>query len=677
MEPEIRSKTLHEVANRYRKIVEQLKRYDIAYYGTGKPLVTDEVYDSLYREVLAIEEEWPELIDAQSPTQRLTPPQIEAFEVKPHQQPMLSIKTEIDPTLENVQKWMAGLEEMSGGPLTYCAELKYDGLSVALTYKEYKLVQALKRGDGYEGEDVVDLVRMIRNVPKVLMGSAPSEIEIRGEVVMTHSAFIRYKGMCEAKGLEIPSNPRNTAAGALATKNPGELNYKKLTFIPYTVFIRATGRVLETQVEVLEYLKEMGFTPGPYQYFKTAREACEFWAKAEALRNYPDELDYDIDGVVVKVNDLLLQQALGYVGRNPKWAIALKFPAERATTVLEAIDLQVGRTGAITPVARVSPVTVGGVSVANITLHNEDWIHEKDIRVGDTLVISRGGDVIPRVDEVMLEMRPSHSTVYSLADSLDGCPECGGMVEKGGAKYYCTHTATCPAQLLGAVLHYGSRKAMNIKGLGEAIAQALIEQGVIYSVADLYELDATAVDAATNCGMKTAEKLVAQIQGSRSPQLHRFIYALGIRHVGEGNAKILADRFKDLDSLMAARLDDLQVLDGFSTVRSVAVLHAVTDKSFKELVERLRVSVTPEYTTKPSKAQPLAGQTIVITGTFEGYDRDEAKEILEAAGATVASGVSKKTTMLLIGQNPGQAKIEKARKLGIATSHSFQGVQLG
>ena len=657
----------------------QLQHHAYLYYTLDAPELPDAEYDRLFQELQALEEAHPELRTRDSPTQRILGQILPGFATVRHAVPMLSIRTETDTQASGAVAFDVRVrKELGLSPLDpaveYDAELKFDGLAVSLRYERGVLVQGATRGDGETGEDVTQNIRTLRQIPLRLQGSAvPEVLEVRGEVFMRRDDFEalnerqREKIAAGARNEKTFVNPRNAAAGALRQLDPAIAASRPLSFYAYGYGeVQGWDAMPDTHGGILDALVQFGLPVSEHRTLAAgAPELVEFHKKIAALR---DSLPFDIDGVVYKVNALALQQRLGFVSREPRWAVAHKYPAQEQLTTVQAIDVQVGRTGKLTPVAKLAPVFVGGVTVTNATLHNEEEARRKDVRVGDTVVVRRAGDVIPEVVSVVLDRRPEGAVPFSMPDA---CPVCGSAVgrEEGEVDTRCTAGLFCSAQRKQAVLHFAQRRAMDIENLGEKLVDQLVDGGLIHSLPDLYELQLDTLAGLDRMAEKSARNLLDGLEKSRHTTLARFIYGLGIRHVGETTAKDLARHFGRLDALLAADEQALLQVPDVGPVVASSIRHFLEEPHNREVIERLRVhGVTwPESDgIVDSRApQPLAGKTFVLTGTLPGMSRDQAKELLEAAGAKVAGSVSKKTDYVVAGAEAG-SKLEKAQALGVA-----------
>ena len=643
----------------------EIAHHDYRYYVLDDPEIPDAEYDRLMQELQALEAAHPELVTPDSPTQRVAGAPSSEFGEVVHEVPMLSLDNAF--TEDEVAAFDRRARERleHEGPLEYWAEPKLDGLAVTAIYRNGLLERAATRGDGFKGEDVTPNVRTIRAFPLRLRGKAPPVLEVRGEVFMPLKSFERLNREAEARGEKTFVNPRNAAAGSLRQLDPRVTAARQLRMYCYGLGTVRGWSPPARQSEMLEALKAWGLPVCPASARVLGAEGCLRYFRDMGERRA--RLPYQIDGVVYKVERLADQERLGFVSRAPRWALAHKFPAEEAMTRVRAIEWQVGRTGAVTPVARLEPVFVGGVTVSNVTLHNFDEVRRKDVRVGDTVVMRRAGDVIPELVRVIPERRAAHAAPVELPKR---CPVCHSQVLKpeGEAVARCTGGFSCPAQRQESIRHFASRLAMDIEGLGEKLVAQLVEGGLVRSPADLYGLTAAQLKDLERMGEKSGVNVLEAIERSKRTTLPRLLYALGIREVGEATALALARHFGDLDALIdAARADPAQIEQVPDVGPVVAAeLHAFfAAPAHRELIKRLReAGVTWEKLEPRAAALPLAGRTFVLTGTLPGMRRHEAQEALSALGAKVAASVSKKTNYLVAGEAPG-SKLEKARELGI------------
>jgi DNA ligase (NAD+) len=658
---------------------ELLHHHAHRYYVLDEPEIPDAEYDKLFRELQELEERHPELLTPDSPTQRVGAKPLEGFTKVRHKVPMLSIRTETDIEASGARNFDARVRRELGlaasdPPLEYVAELKFDGLALNLRYENGALVQAATRGDGEVGEEVTQNIRTIGQIPLRLPRDAPAVLEVRGEVYMRRDEFEklnetqREKIAKGAKGEKTFVNPRNAAAGAVRQLDPGIARQRPLSFFAYgwgeLTPPEQGGPVFETHFQVLLTLRSWGFPVSART--QLAIGADELVAYHQAVGGERDKLPFDIDGVVYKVNSLALQKRLGFVSREPRWAVAHKYPAQEQVTTVESIDVYVGRTGKLTPVARLVPVFVGGVTVTNATLHNEDEARRKDVRVGDTVIVRRAGDVIPEVVAVVPDKRVDGAKQFTMPRR---CPVCGSEAvrEEGEADYRCTGGLFCGAQRKQAILHFAQRRALDIEGLGEKLVDQLVEGNVIKTLPDLYRLGLVALSSLDRMADKSAQNLMGALEKSKQTTLPRFLFGLGIRHVGEATAKDLARHFGKLDSIMNASVEQLLEVADVGPVVAESIHTFFQQPHNREVVEQLRACGVTWQEGEPAARvpKPLAGKTIVLTGTLPTLTRDEAKDMLEAAGAKVAGSVSKKTDYVVAGAEAG-SKLDKARELGVA-----------
>jgi DNA ligase (NAD+) len=641
----------------------EIEQHSFRYYVLDDPTVSDAEFDRLMRELQAIEAEHPAWITPDSPTQRVgSPTFVTTFDNVRHRQAMLSLDN-----VFNAEEW-AAFEQRARDrlkqtdALVFAAEPKFDGLAINLTYVDGVLTQAATRGDGIVGEDVTPNVRTIRTVPARLALPTPSVLEVRGEVVMAHSAFAALNHAAEASGNKAFVNPRNAAAGSLRQKDPRITARRQLQFFAYGIGAAEGIELPDSQLGLLDWLGNLGFAVSEWRTICTDSDAVLAYHTAMLARR--PTLDYDIDGIVLKVNDFAAQQALGFVAKAPRWAVAFKFPAEEATSQVESVDFQVGRTGALTPVARIEPVFVGGVTVANITLHNIDEITRKDIRIGDYVVVRRAGDVIPEIIKIIPERRPADTQIITLPTH---CPVCGSEVIRveGEAIARCSGGLFCPAQRREAIRHFASRKALNIDGLGEKWVELLLEHNLIAHVDDLFHLTQEQLLSLPRMGEKSAQNLIDALEAAKNTTLPRFLYALGIREVGEVTAASLAQHFSSIEALTQASLETLQAVPDVGPVVAMHVHTFLRQTHNQEVIANLIAAGVhwPVPAAAPREA-PLAGNTYVLTGTLSQMTREQASEQLQALGAKVSSAVSSKTTAVIAGEAAG-SKRTKAEALGV------------
>ncbi len=641
------------------RLRDEIRRHEYLYYVLDTPEISDAEYDGLMRRLKTLEEQHPELASPDSPTVRVGGAPREGFVKVRHSSPMLSLDNALNEG--ELADFDRRVRELLGGPPSgYVAELKLDGLSMAAHYEDGLLRQAITRGDGAVGEDVTENARTIRSLPLRVKDAPWPRLEARGEVIMTRQAFEKLNAEQAAQGLKTYANPRNSAAGSLRVLDPAITAARQLEFQAY--FLLVDGEyALPSHWESLEMLKTLGFKVNPHRRrfpsFTDLLAHCREWAEKR------DSLPYEIDGVVVKVDSVDEQRRLGWTAKAPRWAIAYKFSARQAETVLENIEVQVGRTGTLTPVARLRPVVVGGVTVSNATLHNEDEIARLDLAIGDTVVVERSGDVIPKVVEVA--QRPPDRRPFRMPDK---CPVCDSLVVRaeGEVARRCMNT-DCPARLKESLGHFAARGVMDIDGMGDALIDQLVDKGLVRGIADLYELRLEQLVELERMAEKSASKIIANIGKSRSRPLWRVIAGLGIPFVGERTAQILADHFGSLDDIMAADEAALQQAEEVGPKVAESIRRFFSEPHNRELIERLRkagLQFTQEVKRRPDTG-PFTGMTFVLTGTLPSMTREKAKELIEAAGGKVAGSVSKKTSAVVAGEEAG-SKLDKARELGVA-----------
>ncbi len=634
----------------------ELRRHEHLYYVLDQPAVSDAEYDALMNRLKALEAQHPELVSPDSPTQRVGGKPREGFVKVQHSSAMLSLDNAL--TQPELRAFDTRVRELlDGKAVQYVAELKLDGLSMAAHYRDGSFFQAITRGDGQIGEDVTQNARTIRSMP-LRVKAKKGTFEVRGEAVMNRRAFELLNAGRDAQGLSRFANPRNAAAGSLRVLDASITASRRLDY--YAYFFLEDGRPMyATQWESLDALEEMGFRVNVQRKLcKTLDDLLAFCSAWEAKR---EDLPYEIDGVVVKVNSIAQQRQLGYTARAPRWAIAYKYAARQAVTVVENIEVQVGRTGALTPVAILSPVEVGGVTVSRATLHNEDEIERLGLRIGDSIVIERSGDVIPKV--VRVQTQGSYRRLFRMPKH---CPVCGGKIvrEEGEAASRCINT-NCPARLKESILHLASRHVMNIDGLGDALVDQLVDRGLVTSVADLYDLTSGKLADLDRMGKLSADNLVRNIDKSRQNPLPRVLTALGMRFVGERTAVFLAEAFGDMDRIAAATMDELQQAEEVGPKVAESIFTFFREPRNQQLVERLRAAgLQFTYRARKRQAGPLAGMTFVLTGTLPELTRDDAKQQIESAGGKVANAVSRKTSYVVAGEDAG-SKLDKARALKI------------
>lgn len=676
----------------YRELVETLNRYSRAYYTEDNPIVPDAQYDRLYHELVDIESQ-TDFRDDDAPTRRVGDGILTSFAPVAHKVPLMSLGDIFHD--EELQAFNKRMLEAVGSEAEYCCEPKLDGLAISLIYEKGILVRAVTRGDGTTGEDVTANAKTIKAIPLKLTCSenggeyaakkVPDYLDVRGEVFMPRDGFEKWNEAAKQNKGRVFANPRNAAAGSLRQQDPKITATRPLTFNAYYIGeaqVGAGDTLPDTQYGRLQWCKSLGLPVNPLVCVAQGLAGMQaFYQKIGSLRS---SLNYDIDGTVMKLNSIALQEELGFTAKAPRWAVAYKFPPQEEMTELLNVDFQVGRTGVITPVARVKPVYVGGATISNCTLHNADEIARLGLKIGDSVIIRRAGDVIPQITGVVLEERAKKEGQLKDIVFPTTCPECGSKVEREGddVAYRCTGGLVCPAQRRLAIEHYATRPAMDIDGLGEAIVDELVSQKMVSTVADLYTLNEAQLATLTFenedengtvsmrvLGETIAKKLVANIAASKTRPLNRFIYALGIREVGTNTAKILASNFKTIDDLMAASADQLRTIPNIGKVVATTITDFLSEEHNRAVIARLKeLGVAPTAIEQVSEmdlsTKPLLGKTYVLTGTLERFTRDQAKELLEQLGAKVSGSVSKKTTAVVAGAAAG-SKLTKAQDLGI------------
>ena len=655
------------VPKKVREEVGRLRReidyHNYRYYVLDNPEIPDAEFDRLMRRLETLEARYPELVTPDSPTQRVGAGPVEAFGEVEHRVPMLSLANAFSD--EEAREFDRRVREGLGvDRVTYTAEPKLDGLAITLIYREGRLERGATRGDGYRGEDVTSNVRTIPSIPLRLLGEGwPPLLEVRGEVYMPKEGFRRLNEEQRARGEKSFANPRNAAAGSLRQLDPRVTARRPLAMYCYGIGEVEGWDLPPTHYETLQALKGLGLRVSAEIRRVEGIEGCLAYHREILERR--DDLPYEIDGVVYKVDRYEQQERLGFVARAPRWALAHKFPAEEEMTVVKAIEVQVGRTGALTPVARLEPVFVGGVTVTNVTLHNQDEVERKDVRIGDTVIIRRAGDVIPEIVRVVLSRRPKGARRFVMPEQ---CPVCDSKVVRleGEAVARCTGGLYCPAQRREAIRHFASRRAMDIEGLGEKLIAQLDEKGLVRDVSDLYHLKHEQLARLERMGDKSAENLLAQLEKSKQIPLERFLYALGIRHVGEATAKVLARHFGTLERVMAADREALEAVPDVGPVVAESLYTFFREDHNRQVIHKLlEAGVRPrEAETGIAEGQPLTGKSFVLTGALESMSRNEAKARLEALGAKVTGSVSRRTDYVVVGADPG-SKADKARDLGI------------
>jgi len=647
-----------EAIKRIEWLRKEINRHNYLYYVLNKPEISDEEYDKLMQELISLERKYPDLITPNSPTQRVGAPPAEEFKSIRHVKPMLSLDTAND--IEEIIAFDKRVKKELGiNEVEYVAEPKMDGLSVELIYENGKYVKGSTRGDGINGEDVTENIRTIRAVPLVLRdeeAKPPTFLAVRGEVIMHIEDFEEFNKELIEKGEEPMANPRNAASGSLRRLDPRETAIRPLDIFFYEI-MRADGIEVKNQWQALDLLKKLGLKTNPHSI--KCRNIEEVIKYHEEMSKKREELSYEIDGVVIKVNEIRYQILLGEKTRSPRWAIAYKFPPRKEETQIMDIVVQVGRTGILTPVALLKPVDVKGVTVSRATLHNEDYIKQKDVRVGDWVRVGRAGDVIPEVMEVIKERRTGKEKIFSMPSK---CPVCGSNVVRDGAYYRCTGGLSCISQLKRSIVHFASKRAMDIEGLGGKTVDLLVDKGIIKRVSDIYKIKKEDLTKLPRFADKSSINLLEGIEKSKERGLARFIYALGIPNVGEHMARLLAERFKDIDTLINAKEEELMGVPEIGPETASSIINFFKEEKNREEIEELKkCGVKMKYEEEIGK---LSGLTFVFTGELKRFTREEAKEIVEKLGGNIANSVSKKVDYVVVGEKPG-SKYEKARELGL------------
>lgn len=662
---------MDKMQNKINQLRQELREHNYNYYVLDNPTISDYDFDIKLKELQKLEEEHPELYDPNSPTQRVGGEVTKNFETVQHEYRMYSLDNSY--SKEDLLDWEKRIKKLVDGAVEYTCELKYDGASISLTYENGTLVRAVTRGDGFQGDNVTANVKTIKSVPLQLKGEYPAKFEIRGEIVLPFDGFNKMNEERIANGEEPYRNPRNTASGSLKLQDSAEVAKRPLECLLYNL----TGSNLDvtTQFESLEKARSWGFkVPDVAVLAKSVDEVLEFVNYWDIERH---KLPYETDGVVIKVNNLQQQEELGHTAKAPRWAMAYKFKAEQVSTVLNKITYQVGRTGAITPVANLEPVELAGTTVKRASIHNADQIEKLDIREGDTVFVEKGGEIIPKIIGVDLLVRSldSKPTTY-----ITHCPECNTPLVRteGDAKHYCPNYNGCPPQITGRIQHYISRKAMDIEGLGGETVALLVKEGLISNYSDLYELTKDQVIPLERMAEKSADNLVKGIQQSKQIPFERVLYALGIRFVGETVAKKLAKHYKSIDALMHASVEDLEQVDEIGIKIAESVKSFFSSSENIEIINRLKAfGVQLQISAEALKVQSdvLKGQTIVVSGVFENLSRTELKKLIEDNGGKVGSSISSKTSFVVAGDKMGPSKKAKAESLGISLINEIEFLQ--
>jgi DNA ligase (NAD+) len=654
---------MQDIKDRLKNLKKIIQEHDHAYYLLDDPLISDHEYDSLFQELKKIESENPHLITPDSPTQRVGGKPLDEFKQITHKKPMLSLGNAFgNDELNAFYKRVT--ETLDTTDIEFSAELKFDGLAISLFYEEGFLKYAATRGDGLVGEDVTHNIKTMKVIPLRLSSDNPPKIlELRGEVLMNKDDFLELNEQQKKQNLKVFANPRNAAAGSLRQLDPTVTAKRKLQFFAYGLGEVDKSIYFDYHSQMIDFIKDLGVPVSKYS--EIVQNNTEMEAYFQKILGQRNALPFDIDGIVFKVNSIKSQNNLGFVSKAPRWAIAYKFPAEEAETIVNDITVQVGRTGAITPVARLKPVFVSGVTVTNATLHNEDEMNRKDIRIGDSVMVRRAGDVVPEVVRVILEKRPNNAIKFLMPKQ---CPICGSDIERidGEAAQRCTGQYKCNAQIKQGISHFISRKAMNIDGLGEKIVDQLFEQGMLKNIADIYKLDFSVIENMDRFGKKSVENLKESIEKSKKTTLGKFIYALGIRNVGEATSKELAAHFRSLENLFNATVEDYLMVNDIGPVVAESLVKYFHDENNQLIINSIIESGISWPALKEINAinSKLNNQTFVVTGTLNSFSRDEIKDLIEANGGKVSGSVSKKTSYVIVGDNPG-SKADKANELGV------------
>lgn len=637
------------------RLQEEIRQHNYAYYELDAPTISDFEYDALMRRLIELEAKHPETATPDSPTQRVGGYVSEKFSPVQHEVPLESLNDVF--SFGELEDFLTKTNAALGGESVYSVEPKIDGLSMALEYRNGRFYRGATRGDGSVGEDVTENLRQLRNLPLTLP-NAPERLIVRGEVYMARDVFMEHNRCLEIEGGKLLANPRNAAAGSIRQKDPRITRERKLDIILFNIQL-TSGPMPATHAEALDYLASLGFPVVPHRCFTDLAQCRE---EVERIGEHREEFPYDIDGAVIKINRFDQRKILGSTAKAPRWAAAYKYPPEEKSAVVQDIVVQVGRTGVLTPKAIVSPVRLAGTTVTNATLHNQDFIDKLDVRIGDTVVVRKAGEIIPEVLRVEKDKRPEGTVPFRLPDV---CPECGSPVarDEDGAAMRCTG-AECPAQLLRNLVHFASRDAMDIEGLGLAVAESLINAGLVRTPADLYSLDAQSVAALDRMGKKSAENLLSEIEKSKQQDLSRLLCAFGIRQVGQKAARVLARTFGSLDALSNATLPELTSVDDIGPVTAEYLSEWFSNGQSRHQIALLKAAGVNMLSREEQRDNRFLGKTFVLTGTLSRYSRDEATAIIESFGGKASSSVSKKTGYVLAGENPG-SKLAKAQGLGI------------
>ena len=655
-----------DVEKKIEALREKIRHHEYLYYVLDQPEISDLDFDKLMQQLKAIEAEHPSLITPDSPTQRVGGKPREGFVKVPHSSPMLSLDNTYNE--EELRDWERRVHELSGrSDVDYVCELKLDGMSLALVYEDGKLMRGVTRGDGSVGEDVTLNVRTVRSIPlsipkeRLKKAGMPADFEVRGELLMPTASFKKINEERERQGLPTFANPRNFTAGTVRQLDANITAERRMDFFPY-ILLEKGRTYFDRHSKTLAALEAAGFKVNPNR--KLVDSMDEVWAFIQQWEEKRDSLPYEIDGIVVKVDRTGLQDELGFTGKAPRWAIAYKYAARAGITKLENVRWQVGRTGKLTPVAELAPVSIGGTTVRNATLHNMDEIQRLGVKIGDWLQVERGGDVIPKVAKVVDDK--DHPRGKGEVEVPDKCPVCGNKVVRteGEVDFRCVN-ANCPAKLLGTILHFASRGVMNIDGMGDALVTQLTERGLVKNVADIYKLTKDDLLSLERMGDKSAQNILDEIEGSKKLPLERVIYGLGIRMVGERTAQFLAEHFGSMEALEKASVEELQTVNEVGPRIAESIVEFFSIPANRKLVERLGEAGLAFKGKKKERGTKLAGKTFVLTGALAQYTRDEAKKMIEDAGGKVTGSVSKKTDYVVAGSDAG-SKLDKAKELGVA-----------
>lgn len=653
--------TEQQAKKRIEELSREIEEHNYRYYVQSKPVISDYEFDKLLEELIRLEKEFPQFLSPESPSQRVGGQITKEFETVVHNYPMMSLGNTYSEA--EVLEFDERIRKVIGNDFEYVCELKFDGVAIGLTYSGGKLLRAVTRGDGVRGDDVTVNVKTIRSIPLQLKpGNYPEEFEIRGEIILHKKEFERINQERIEIGEEPFANPRNTASGTLKMQDSAEVARRKLDCYLYALYGEKFS--FKTHYDVLEAARKWGFKISEHlKRCKNTHEVFEYINHWETARHH---LSYEIDGVVIKVNRIDQQEELGYTAKSPRWAIAYKYKAQSAATILNSVTYQVGRTGAITPVANLEPVLLAGTKVKRASLYNADQIEKLGLHIGDTVFVEKGGEIIPKITGVDLSKRPSHSKPVHY---ITHCPECGTRLirSEDGAVHYCPNEDECPPQILGKMIHFTSRKAMNIEGLGSETIELFFKNGLLHNVADIYDLKEEQIIELERMGKKSAENLMAAINESKKVPFERVLYALGIRYVGDTVAKKIARYFKNIEAVADASTEILQQAPEVGEKIAESVYKYFRNKHHLQIIERLKKARLQFKVDEAmhSAGNQLQGKTIVATGTLKNYKRDEIKEVIERHGGRAAGSVSSKTSFVLAGEDPGESKVSKAKELGI------------